>query len=213
MDLSNPINAVIPSLDGEVLIVLARTTRPLTGRQIAGLTHRGSQSGVRLTLIRLEEQGVVLAESAGRSMLYRANRDHLLWSAVEPLLHAAESTVHTLQKRILNVLSSSLDSQMLSETTVALFGSLARGSSTVHSDVDLVVVFPDSVEDERGRAAIDLVTEGVFRWTGNQCNVFLATGERLSQMVSQGDPMIVSWARDAVTFNGPDLGGQLLSLS
>ncbi|EPR75392.1 hypothetical protein ADILRU_2290 [Leifsonia rubra CMS 76R] len=196
-----------------MLTVLARTTRALTGRQIAELTHRGSQSGVRLTLMRLEEQGVVLAESAGRSMLYRANRDHLLWGAVEPLLRAAESALQSLQEQIIDVVSSSLDPQVLGETSVALFGSVARGTSTVLSDIDLVVVFPDTIEEELGQAAINLVTEGVFRWTGNQCNVFVAKREPLRHMVSQGDPMIESWARDAITFNGPDLGERLLSLS
>ncbi|QAV70582.1 nucleotidyltransferase domain-containing protein [Salinibacterium sp. UTAS2018] len=213
MDLSNPIATLFPSLDGDVLTVLARTVRPLTGRQVAGLAHRGSQSGVRLALIRLEEQGLVLTESAGRSMLYRANRDHMLWAAVEPLLHSAESTVETLKERIVGVLSSNLDRQQVKGTTIALFGSVARRTSTASSDVDLVVVFADSVEETRGQAVVDLVIESVFRWTGNQCNVFVAQRELLRVMVGQEDPMIESWVRDAITFSGPELREQLTSLS
>ncbi|GHD81417.1 nucleotidyltransferase-like protein [Salinibacterium amurskyense] len=213
MDLSNPIATVFPSLDGDVLTVLARTTRPLTGRQVAELAHRGSQSGVRLTLIRLEEQGLVLADSAGRSMLYRANRDHLLWVVIEPLLRAAESALQLLQERIVDVASSVLGAQAMSATTIALFGSVARRASTPASDVDLVVIFPDFVTDEGGQGAIDLISEAVLGWTGNECNVFSAKRELLRNMVTSGDPMIESWRDDAVTFNGPELRELINTLS
>ncbi|MGJ8721468.1 MAG: nucleotidyltransferase domain-containing protein [Salinibacterium amurskyense] len=213
MDLSNPIATVFPSLDGDVLTVLARTTRPLTGRQVAELAHRGSQSGVRLTLMRLEEQGLVLADSAGRSMLYRANRDHLLWGVIEPLLRAAESALQLLQERIVDVASSVLGAQAMSATTIALFGSVARRASTPASDVDLVVIFPDFVTDEGGQGAIDLIAEAVLGWTGNECNVFSTKRELLRNMVTSGDPMIESWRDDAVTFNGPELRELINTLS
>jgi hypothetical protein len=38
MDLTNPIQSVIPSAHGAVLNVLARTDEPLSGRRIAELT-------------------------------------------------------------------------------------------------------------------------------------------------------------------------------
>lgn len=213
MDLSNPIATVFPSLDGDVLTVLARTTRPLTGRQVAELAHRGSQSGVRLTLLRLEEQGLVLADSAGRSMLYRANRDHLLWATLEPLLHTAESAVQLLQERIVAVASSALGAQASSATTIALFGSVARGTGTPASDIDLVVVLPDFVPDEGGQAAIDQISQAVLGWTGNDCNVFTAKRGLLRDMVASDDPMIESWRGDAVTFSGPELRELIGSLS
>ncbi|MEL0625639.1 nucleotidyltransferase domain-containing protein [Salinibacterium amurskyense] len=213
MDLSNPIATVFPSLDGDVLTVLSRTTRPLTGRQVAELAHRGSQSGVRLTLLRLEEQGLVLADSAGRSILYRANRDHLLWAALEPLLHTAESAVQLLQERIVAVASSALGAQASSATTIALFGSVARGTGTPASDIDLVVVLPDFVTDEGGQAAIDQISQAVLGWTGNDCNVFTAKRELLRNMVASDDPMIESWRGDAVTFSGPELRELIGALS
>lgn len=40
---------------------------------------------------------------------------------------------------------------------VVLFGSLARGEANYHSDVDLLVVMPDGIEDERR------VTVGILR--------------------------------------------------
>ena len=42
MDLSDPISVVIPSLEGQVLRVLAHTTSPLSGSRIAELVTTGS---------------------------------------------------------------------------------------------------------------------------------------------------------------------------
>jgi hypothetical protein len=83
MDLSLPLATVAPSLDAEVLTVLARTTAPLSGRRVGALARRGSHQGVQRVLNRLVEHGLVLAEPASPAILYRLNRDHVL---AEPLL-------------------------------------------------------------------------------------------------------------------------------
>ena len=53
VDLSTPARCVVPSLAADVLVVLARTDRPMTGRQIHRLTTGGSWSGVRRVLVDL----------------------------------------------------------------------------------------------------------------------------------------------------------------
>src|SRR4051794_459560 len=78
MDVARPYAAVIGSgLEGEVLSVLAKTTRPLTGRQIARLADRGSDRGLRLALNRLGAQGIVDTMDAPPAVLYSFNRDHI----------------------------------------------------------------------------------------------------------------------------------------
>ena len=83
MDLSNPVKAIIPSLEGEVYRVLARTTTPLSAVTVARLAEGGSTPGIRLALARLARQGTVIALPSGSSILYTANREHLLWFAIE----------------------------------------------------------------------------------------------------------------------------------
>ena len=57
MDLSDPISVVIPSLEGQVLRVLAHTTTPLSGSRIAELVTTGSNPGIRTALGRLATPG------------------------------------------------------------------------------------------------------------------------------------------------------------
>ena len=85
MDVARPYAALCPTLDAGVLSVLAGTTRPLTGREIARLVGRRSHSGVLDTLDRLTEHGLVDREEAGRAFLFTLNREHLAAPAVDLL--------------------------------------------------------------------------------------------------------------------------------
>jgi len=209
MDLSDPISVVIPSLEGQVLRVLAHTTTPLSGSRIAELVTTGSNPGIRTALGRLVHHGTVLGRRSGPSILYTANRDHLTWPTIEHAVQAADTLLDTLQERIADLARAHLGQPEAQRTTLALFGSVARATSTLDSDIDIVAVFPDNIDAHTTEQFVDAVTAGVERWTGNSCNVYDVTSARLAQMITSSDPMIASWAADARTFLGPDLRARL----
>jgi len=210
MDLSDPISVIIPSLEGQVLRVLAHTTTPLSGSRIAELVTTGSNPGIRTALGRLVHQGTVLARRSGPSILYTANRDHLTWPTIEHAVQSADTVLDTLQERIADLARKHLRQPGAERTTLALFGSVARATSTLDSDIAIVAVFPDNIDAHTIEQFVDAVTEGVERWTGNSCNVYDVTRARLAQMIAASDPMIASWAADARTFLGPDLRRRLV---
>lgn len=72
MDLTDPTRAVSATLDGPVLAVLAQAGKPLTVGAVAAMTPRGSEIGVRRSLARLVEQGIVRATEMGRNPGARA---------------------------------------------------------------------------------------------------------------------------------------------
>jgi predicted nucleotidyltransferase len=205
MDLSDPISVIIPSLEGQVLRVLAHTTTPLSGSRIADLATTGSNPGIRTALGRLVHQGTVLARRSGPSILYTANRDHLTWLTIEQAVQSADTVLDTLQQRITDLAREHLGQPGAERTTLAMFGSVARATSTADSDIDIVAVFPDNIDDHTIEQFVDAVTERVEHWTGNACNVYDVTSPRLAQMITANDPIVASWAADARTFLGPDL--------
>src|SRR5690554_5925593 len=77
MDLSNPLRAIAPTLDAEVLAVLARTESPLSLAAIARLSRRGSRMGLHDAARRLVEQGLLSESPGGRGPMYRLERRHL----------------------------------------------------------------------------------------------------------------------------------------
>jgi predicted nucleotidyltransferase len=209
MDLSNPISAIIPSLEGQVLRVLSRTTAPLSGSRIAELVMTGSNPGVRTALNRLLRHGTVFARRSGPSILYLANRDHLAWPAIENAIQTADRVLDNLQDRIVDVVREHLGRDDSDRTTVALFGSVARGTSTLDSDIDLVAIFPDYIDPPVIELLVDVLTADVERWTGNSCNIYDVTSARLEDMIVVRDPIIEYWAAEADTILGPDLRGRL----
>ena len=122
----------------------------------------------------------------------------------------ADTLLDHLQDRIADLARAHLGQLDAEHTTLALFGSVARGSSTLDSDIDIVAVFPDNINAHTIEQLVDAVTAGVQRWTGNSCNVYDVTSTRLAQLIEASDPMIESWAADARTFLGPDLRRRLL---
>lgn len=196
VDVGHPIAAVLPTLDGPVLEVLARTSRPLTGREVHRIAGVGSESGVRLVLNRLAEQGLVTATQAGKATLYVGNRDHIAWPAVESLT----SLRRTLFDRLRNA-AEAWDAKAL---TVAVFGSAARGDGDTSSDIDILIIRPNA-EPERWAAQIDTLREQVTAWTGNPCQVYELTTSEYAQHVQAQEPIVAEWRRDAVIVAGAPL--------
>lgn len=199
MDLARPITAVVPTLDGPVLQTLARTTKPLTGREVHRLSGIGSEAGIRKVLDRLETHGLVHVTRSGQALLYIANRDHITWPAV--------ATLTNIRETLLERLRAELRSWPLKPVTAALFGSAARGDGTVGSDVDLLFVSPPGIgaeadHEEQWQCQLDGLRENVTAWTGNRCQVYELNREEFDAHVRGGERIVAEWKRDAILLHG-----------
>jgi predicted nucleotidyltransferase len=199
VDLTHPIRAAIPSLDGPVLEVLARTTRPLTGREVHRLVGVGSENGVRAVLTRLASQGVVLAEARAKAVFYTLNREHLAASAIESLANLRNALVERLR--------SSIAAWNEAPAHASLFGSVARDDGSVDSDVDLLLVRATRVMATKAGwlSQMDRLARDVHAWTGNHLQIYELSRRELSRHVTAREPIVESWRRDAITLYGPDL--------
>jgi predicted nucleotidyltransferase len=199
MDLARPITAVVPTLDGPVLQTLARTTHPLTGRQVHRISGTGSEAGVRKVLNRLEAHGVVYATRSGQALVYVANRDHIVWPAIEVLTRIRETLLERLR--------AELTAWPLRPITAALFGSAARGDGAVGSDIDLLVVSPAGVGAEadghdQWRDQLDSLREHVTAWTGNPCQIYELDLGEFDAHVRHRERIVAEWKRDAIALHG-----------
>ncbi len=159
MDLSRPLSTVTPTLDGDVLAVLARRDVAFTTGQLHRVLTRHSEEGIRKVLLRLSRQGIVASDRVGNAFSYRLNRHHL---AAEHIIGLAG-----LQETFLTRLQERLASWEVPPTYAAVFGSAARGSMTADSDLDLFLVRPDDAPDEVWDAQVEDLTFEVTRWLGN----------------------------------------------
>lgn len=194
MDLAAPYADLLTGLEGPVLEVLAGTTRPLTGRQVQRLVRRGGVPGVAATLSRLVESGLVLAEPAGRAMLYRANRDHLAW----PVVEAAVGLRLALLRRI----SDDISGWQVRPLRAILFGSAARRDGGPDSDIDILLVRDVDLSDE-WMAQVDGLADRIKGWTGNEVQVIDVESRTWEQMVDESDPLVASVDAEGIDLLSP----------
>jgi predicted nucleotidyltransferase len=165
MDFQRPLSVVAPTLDGDVLGVLAGADEEFTGRRIHRVLGHGSEHGVRKAADRLVEQGIVIRRQAGQAKLYSLNRSHLAAPYVEGL--------GSLRARLIDRLKEAVEEWEQPPLMVFLFGSVARGGGSADSDLDLLVirrsgVDPDEEDWEDQLAALE---RDATVWTGNEARV------------------------------------------
>lgn len=165
MELQHPFALITPSVDGDVLAVLARADATFTTGQVHRLLPSVSQQGIRNSLQRLAEQGTVLADRVGNAYTYRLNREHL---AAEHVVGLAN-----LMSALLARLTRELDAWDPKPAYAAVFGSAARGTMTAGSDIDLLLVRPDGADEDAWDAQTQALASRVTRWTGNDARTLV----------------------------------------
>lgn len=165
MDFRHPLRTVSPTLDGDVLSVLAGAEDEFSGRRIQRMLGYGSEPGVRKAADRLVREGIVEKRHAGRANLYSLNRAHVAAPHIEGLA--------SLRAQLIKRLHGLVAGWASPPVSALLFGSVARGEAAPESDLDVLVVRPAGIdEDEREwREQLLGLERDATAWTGNQARV------------------------------------------
>jgi predicted transcriptional regulator len=193
VELSRPMSTVTPTLDGDVLAVLALHDVPFTPGQLHRILPSSSTEGIRKVLRRLAKQGVVRFDRIGNAFAYRFNRDHL---AAEHIVGLAR-----LQETLLKRIEDRLASWTCPPVYAAVFGSTARGSATTDSDVDLLLVRPKGADGDAWEAQVNELAADVTGWTGNDTRPLEFT---LNELTTRGrdEPVLLAVLNEGLTVAG-----------
>jgi len=195
--LNRPFEVVTPTVDGDVLAVLARADAAFTPPQVQELAGRHSVAGVRNALQRLTEQGIVHREQVGRAYIYRLNRDHVAAPHVVALAEAGQEVVQRMREM--------LASWATQPDYAALFGSAATGKMTTSSDLDVLIIRPTTVEVD-GEASwhdqVDGFTHSCTLWTGNDTRILELSASEVRKGAAT-DRVLRAIARDGIHLGGP----------
>ena len=164
MNLRRPMRVVTPTLDGDVLGVLAAGEVALSGREISRRAG-ASQEGVRAALDRLVRQGIVEVEAFKQLHLFRLNRQHLAARWVEGLSQ--------LRLELIDRLRGAISLWKPPPITATLFGSVARGDADEDSDIDILLVRPVRTmgDGEPWRSQVSELQRSTTAWSGNDARV------------------------------------------
>lgn len=201
MQLNKPFATVTPTLDGDVLGVLASADVTFTISQIQRILSTVSGEGIRKVLTRLTTQGVVLNDQVGRTNTYRLNTEHL---AAEPIMALSRLTAILLER-----LEAHLEGWGEDLKYAAVFGSAATGRMTLDSDIDLFLVRacpPDlDAQDDSPDPWEQRLTELarlVTAWTGNDARVVEYTQRDLAAAAAADEPLLRDVAEQGLTVAG-----------
>jgi len=194
-----PLQSLIPSLDSAALTVLAGTEGVLGQSQIHRLAVRGTRPGLALTLDRLVEHGLVIAEPTNYGYVYRLNREHVLAPSVLAAVNARQEFLRRLTEACARLSPAVV--------SAALYGSVARRESGPASDVDLLLVVPDDADtdDTAWQDQVRRLGTQVLAWSGNRLEIITVTRTHLTELVADGESIVDSWRQDALTLTGSDL--------
>jgi hypothetical protein len=163
VDLAHPLAVVTPTLDGDVLAALALADSSFTPGQLHRILSVHSEDGIRRVLHRLTGQGIVTSERVGHAFTYRLNRRHLAAGAIIALAR--------LQGTLLDRIEQALAAWEFRPVYGAVFGSAARGEMRAGSDIDLLLVRPDTCDRERWDELASGLAADIAEWTGNDTQV------------------------------------------
>lgn len=201
MQLNRPFATVTPTLDGDVLAVLANSDTAFTIPQIQRILTTASGEGIRKVLTRLTAQGVVLHDQVGRTNTYQLNTEHL---AAEPIIALSRITATFLSR-----LETHLEGWGNALKYAAVFGSAATGRMTLDSDIDLLLVSAsdpggqgDRADPEMWEQRVTELARLVSAWTGNDGRVVEYTENEIREAAAAGEPLLSDVAREGLTVAG-----------
>lgn len=194
MQVQKPLAVISPTLDGDVLAVLAQAEVTFTPGQVARLVQDASVEGIRKVLQRLAAQGILDVERVGQAYTYRLNRDHL----------AAEHIVALANQRttLLSRIEQTLAGWAVRPVYGAVFGSAARGQMRLDSDIDLFLVRPGDSDEDAWETQTSELAHTVSRWTGNDTRILQMTETEARTGAAAGEPVLRSILDDALTVAG-----------
>ena len=176
MDYVNPVEALIPGVQGRVLTVLARTEAELTMRSVAELAGVSANQAT-VVLNRLVRLGIVERRDVGASALVRLVREN---EAARSVLSLVD-----LRQGVLARLAGEARKIRPAPACLVVFGSFARGDAHENSDIDVLAVPPSEaqVDDGRWTAALGQWSDRAARIAGNPVNLLEATMDELPKLV------------------------------
>jgi predicted nucleotidyltransferase len=192
MNIGRPLATVTPTVDGDVLSVLAQNGATFTPGSLRRLLGRYSEAGIRNVLMRLTEQGIVHADRVGNAVTYRLNRDHL---AAGPIIELAH-----LQRTLLTRIEEHLAGWSVPPVYAAVFGSSTRGEMTSSSDLDLLLVRPDDASQTTWGEQVAELSRAVSAWTGNDTRALEFTSSEVAGAAQER--VLQDIARDGLTVAG-----------
>ena len=197
MNLNRPLTSLIPTLEGEVLTVLAGADKAFTGSQVHELVGKHSDRGIRNALQKLNVQGIVSRTAAGAADLYKLNPEHLMTKYIRSVVNLKIEFLHALKKEVIN--------WKIQAECCALFGSAARSDMDLESDIDIFIVRSNGIDFNSvvWRTQLAVLSSKIKHMTGNDAQIFELNRDGIKMELMSKEGVLYSVIEQGIIFHGP----------
>ena len=199
MDFRRPVEAVVGGVQGRLLAVLVEVTAPLTLRTLARLAEVSPAQASRV-LPRLVDLGIVERHEVPPASQFVLARENIAAQTIVALAEVRERALRQIGKAASSIIRPV-------PIAVIAFGSLARGEADGESDIDLLVVRHDDVDEDS-----DQWSESLERWrrrvralTGNDVEVLESSASEAAAKLRGRSELWRDIKRDGVVVHGAGL--------
>jgi len=180
-----------------ILNVLNGPTTELSSGQVAGAiqaTMYQTETAIR----HLVSIGLIATKTRANVAVYRLNRVHVLWSAVNEILDARTR----IQDRILGIVNAF----SATDVTVAMtFNETNSVQVSPDEWLGLVIVFADGVRAEARKEFLTVIRQNLQVFTGNQVRIFETSRMNLKDLIHNDYAAVQAIAEGTMTATGPDI--------
>jgi predicted nucleotidyltransferase len=202
MILSDPTAGLLSPTLAKLLRAMIAVATPKSGRELARIAGVSSAQGNTL-LRRLTELGIAVETDRAPAKMYEINQSHILVPQLRGLIEGLDS--------VLEELTGHLAALPAEPAIAVLFGSVMRREDHEASDLDLYLVFDDSVPLDKGQlleSTADL-SEAFFLRTGNSLNVMVQKMSDLRSNFEVRSRFLENLLSDGKALKGWDVLNQL----
>ncbi len=199
MDFVHPVHAVIPGAQGRVLAVLAATTAELNLTTLARLAGVSVAQASRV-MPGLVELGLVERREVPPSSQFRLIRDNVASLAIIDLARSRD--------RALDLLGAVAGELPVSPVSIVVFGSFARGAADERSDIDVIIVRPDELDedDDSWATSVEAWRGRARAITGNPVQLLELSESEVRARLSGMGELWSDVSRDGVSLHGLTIG-------
>jgi Nucleotidyltransferase domain len=198
MDFRNPIEAVIPGVQGRVLSVMLRSGGELNLRTIARLANVSIAQASRVLPVWVG-LGLLERREVGSSSLFRLVPDHV---ASRVLLELAD-----VRGAALREMAHAAGEIRPAPVSVIVFGSFARGDNAADSDIDAIVVRPPALDEDNEQwvGGLGQWRATVKRVSGNEVEILDVGADRMPGNLGGSSALWRDVRRDGLVIFGKRL--------
>jgi hypothetical protein len=177
------------------LRILMNAAHPLSGREIARLSHMNHRSCLK-ALTRLEHIGFVNRNRGGRDHLFTINREHRLWhEGILPMLEIERRHLGRLAKRLRKELSIYVESAIL-------YGDSVMKRDAHDTTVDLCLVVNSRITEQEIRSHLDIIKPIAWKRYGAKLQTIIFTEPDFVRRAKRGQVSVQAILREGQVISG-----------